>query len=213
MKYKHIFWDWNGTLADDSEAAYKSVNDLLAKRGMAPITMEQYYSYVDTPIIRFYERIFDLNSVDYEEILKDFQEGYVLHLPETGLMADAVSVLENFRNRGFNQMIISSCEQNQLLSYTALFGISSFFDAILGASDFLAESKIERAKQYMHEQNIAPDSILMIGDTLHDYETARALGADCILIASGHQSEDTLRSSGVPVIHFLRELTDMMEGL
>jgi phosphoglycolate phosphatase len=210
MKYKHVFWDCNGTLADDSEAAYKSVNDLLAKRGMAPITMEQYYSYVDTPIIKFYERIFDLSCVNYDEILKDFQEGYVLHLPETGLMADAVNVLKHFRDRGLDQTIISSCEQNQLLSYTALFGISGFFGAILGASDFLAESKIERAKQYMHEQAIVPDSIIMIGDTLHDYETAKALGADCILIASGHQSEETLKSSGVPVIHSLRELTDMI---
>jgi hypothetical protein len=33
---------------------------------------------------------------------------------------------------------------------------------------------------------------VMLGDTDHDAETARAIGADCILLTTGHQGRDTL---------------------
>lgn len=206
MKYTHIFWDWNGTILDDSDAAFRSVNDLLRKRGMPCISKEQYYSYIDTPIIRFYEKLFDLSKVDYEEIINDFQAGYARHIAASGLMEGAERVLRHFHGLGIKQIIVSSCEQNQLVTYAAKFGISDLFDDILGASDFLAESKIERAKQYMTYKSIDPGRTLMIGDTLHDYETAAALGSDCILMASGHQTEDTLRSSGAKLIGSLSEL-------
>lgn len=210
MKYTHLFWDWNGTLANDAEAAFKSVNALLDKRGMTPISLDQYYSYVDTPIIRFYERLFDLSKVDYSEILRDFTAGYERFLPESGLMENAESVLQHFRRFGKTQTIISSCEQNQLSSFTRLFGIADYFDAILGADNFLAESKTDRAGQYMRERSIPSDRILFIGDTLHDLETAQAIGADCILIASGHQNEERLLTGGVPVIHSLAELLEIV---
>ena len=39
--YRTVIWDWNGTLADDAYASLLVVNDILAKRDMPPITMEQ----------------------------------------------------------------------------------------------------------------------------------------------------------------------------
>lgn len=70
-----ILWDWNGTLADDGYASLLAVNDMLEKRSMPAITMEQYYAYIDTPISKFYEHIFDLNQVTMDVIAREFAEG------------------------------------------------------------------------------------------------------------------------------------------
>ena len=67
-KYKLIIWDWNGTLYADRDISLMTVNYILDKRGMPPITLEQYYSYVDTPITRFYEHLFDMSKVSFDEI-------------------------------------------------------------------------------------------------------------------------------------------------
>ena len=48
----------------------------------------------------------------------------------------------------------------------------------------------------------------MLGDTLHDAEVARAIGANCILIARGHQSRTTLETSGFPVVDSLTQAAD-----
>ena len=38
--------------------------------------------------------------------------------------------------------------------------------------------------------------MLVIGDTTHDYETALAIGADCILFTGGHMNRETLEKCG-----------------
>ncbi|MBQ4101296.1 MAG: HAD family hydrolase [Oscillospiraceae bacterium] len=56
-----------------------------------------------------------------------------------------------------------------------------------------------------------PGKCLFLGDTCHDFEVARAVGADCILIAFGHQSRKQLESCGCPVIDSLLELPSLLK--
>jgi len=46
----------------------------------------------------------------------------------------------------------------------------------------------------------------LIGDTVHDYEVAREIGAKCLLIAGGHQSIEKLTACGVPVLNNIKEI-------
>ena len=39
MRYKHIFWDFNGTIIDDVHNALSFVNDMLERKGMKPINL------------------------------------------------------------------------------------------------------------------------------------------------------------------------------
>lgn len=97
MKYSLVIWDWNGTLLDDVGPALASVNDMLERRKREPITLRQYYDYIGTPIRRFYERLFDLNAVDYAELLKEYNRGYEKHLERGSLMKGALEALDRFR--------------------------------------------------------------------------------------------------------------------
>ena len=111
-EYKVIIWDFNGTLIDDVKAALESVNDMLRRRNLPLINMEQYASYVDTPIIKFYEHIFDdLYSMDFGEIAIEFNEGYEKHLPQRALWLmpkmclNILTLRENSRQL-FRQLIL-----------------------------------------------------------------------------------------------------------
>ena len=95
-----------------------------------------------------------------------------------------------------------------MLLFTAVItkiNLAQYFDEILGISDIFAKSKIQIGQEYMRNANVK--RAVLIGDTLHDYEVARALGIDCLLIAKGHQSEEYLRTSSVPV---LKDITDVL---
>ncbi|MCL2108648.1 MAG: HAD hydrolase-like protein [Oscillospiraceae bacterium] len=50
--------------------------------------------------------------------------------------------------------------------------------------------------------------ILLVGDTLHDYEVAATLNADCLLYSAGHQSRERLMTAGVPVLGCLLGVLD-----
>ena len=75
--------------------------------------------------------------------------------------------------------------------------------------DEIAAGKIELAKTYLQGKD--PGKCLFLGDTCHDFEVARAVGADCILIAFGHQSRKQLESCGCPVIDSLLELPSLLK--
>ena len=52
--------------------------------------------------------------------------------------------------------------------------------------------------------------MVLIGDTLHDFETAQAMGVPCILCAIGHQSKADLLSAGVPVVDAFSQLSPLL---
>lgn len=211
MPLTTIIWDWNGTLADDVNVALQSVNDILSRRGRAPITLFDYYSYIGTPICRFYEHLFSpLDDELFKQILKEFNEGYRLHMDKTGLMPGGRETLERFRKAGLRQMIVSSSHLGELLHFCRLFEVESYFEWILGAEDFEASSKVETACRFLKEQRISPSECAVIGDTLHDRDMAGAIGCPVCLLDRGHQGYRQLKATGEPVFHELGKAADFL---
>lgn len=206
-EYKVIIWDFNGTLIDDVNAALSSVNDMLKRRNLPEITMQQYASYVDTPIIKFYEHIFDdLYSMDFNEIALEFNAGYDKHLPQKAVMTNAEEVLEYFNSKGKLQTVISATHIDKVTKRLEEFGLSGYFDKILAHNNLIAEDKTHLAIKYFAEKQIKPEEAVVIGDCVADYKMAQAIGADCILTTQGHQSRVEFAQTSAIIIDSLSEL-------
>ncbi|SVD25320.1 uncharacterized protein METZ01_LOCUS378174, partial [marine metagenome] len=67
-KYKHIIWDWNGTLLDDGWLFVDVMNSILRRRGMDTITLEKYREIFGFPVKDYYLKLgFDLEKEPFEE--------------------------------------------------------------------------------------------------------------------------------------------------
>ncbi len=210
MRYKHIFWDFNGTIINDVNNALSCVNDMLCRKGMKPISLTEYYEYVDTPIINFYYHILPPEEVDFNEISKEYHSDYARHLDETTLADGAEALLKELKACGAHQYIITSNFIGETVDLVKKFGVYSYFDEILGADNTLAESKIERAKAFFDLKGINRNEAIFIGDTLHDLETANALGIDCVLVAYGHQGRRLLEAHNAFTVADLNEVRDVI---
>ena len=42
MKYKNVVWDWNGTLLNDVKVGVNTLNDMLGRRGLPLLSVEDY---------------------------------------------------------------------------------------------------------------------------------------------------------------------------
>lgn len=210
--YTHVIWDWNGTLLNDIGASLASVNDMLARRGMEEIDIHRYRECIGIPIKVFYEQVFELEKEDYPALLTEYNEGYMHHLKKCGLTKGAQAALEYFRINGIKQIIVSSSNNEQLQSNIISFGISEYFEEILGSSDYLAGSKIDRARAYLNATSGEKRSLLVVGDLEHDAELAAEIGADCVLLSSGHEKPDRLKKAKVPIIGNLKELILFVEN-
>lgn len=210
MRYKHIFWDWNGTLIDDVNNALSCVNDMLKRKKREPITLADYYKFIETPIIGFYRHILPPEELDFEKISEDFHKDYDRHIEETHLAKGAKGVLSRLKDGGAKHYIITASHTNEATSLASRYGIAEYFDTILGADNNFADSKTARALDFFKTQNIKRNDALFVGDTLHDLETAYALGIDCVLLSYGHQGEKLLFPSGCYVANSLLEVESII---
>ena len=67
MKYKHIIWDWNGTLIDDAWLCVEILNNILEKRGLNAITIDDYREHFTFPVRDYYVKLgFDFSVEPFE---------------------------------------------------------------------------------------------------------------------------------------------------
>ena len=206
MKYTHVLWDFNGTILDDVETGIRSVNTLLAERGLRCISgVEEYHSVFGFPIIEYYRRLgFDLENEKYEVIAPLWVAEYLRNVKDARIFDDVLYAVDAFRNKGAKQLILSATERDMLLSQISDIGLDGVFDDVLGLDNIHAASKVGVAEEWKSSN---PEAVaLVIGDTVHDAEVASAIGADCILVARGHQSREVLEGCGVPVVKDLTEV-------
>lgn len=206
LKYICVVWDWNGTIVDDVNASLLSVNDMLIERNLPTINLEQYHSYLDTPIYKFYEHLFNLNEISFDVIQKEFDKGYNEHIDNNPVNGGAVEIMQMLQSNGVKQVIVSSSNQSIVSNGANRLGIAQFMTCISGSGDYTVGSKVERAVGVINRITDNYAKVVIIGDTLHDCQLADEIGADCILLSTGHQSKIDLLSTGKPVIDNLYEL-------
>ncbi|MDR1410480.1 MAG: HAD family hydrolase [Oscillospiraceae bacterium] len=201
-----VLWDWNGTLLDDVGASLAAVNDMLARRHRPAIDLLAYREAIGVPIRRFYNIHFDMTQENYPALLSEYSKDYTTHLTKCNLASGAIALLKKLHFTGVLQVILSSSEQKIVENALARYNVAQYFDAVLGASDYFADSKLERAREYLRVQTPPPKQVLLMGDLVHDFDVAQELGTQCVLVNWGHQGEAQFVRLGAQVISSLCEL-------
>ena len=205
--YKHIIWDWNGTLLDDVEVVINVMNSLLIKRKMTTIDKERYLQIFDFPVINYYTELgFNFSLEPFEKIANEYVELYRDAYHACGLQQDAEKILKLINDSGITQSILSASQQAYLDESICFYKIDNFFIKLLGLNDHYATSKVANGKKLLEDLSLSPKEVLLIGDTIHDYEVSKAIGCDCLLVSCGHQHLDKLRNYDVPVYNSLSDL-------
>ncbi|MCK4638272.1 MAG: HAD family hydrolase [Bacteroidales bacterium] len=206
---KTIIWDWNGTLLNDIDICINSINILLEHRNIENLTKEIYKEIFTFPVKDYYSKAgFDFTKEDFDIPATEFINIYNRRIIDADLFQGVTSVLEHFKNRNYQQLIISAMEQDSLVKSIFDKGIGNYFTHISGINNHYAVSKVENAKNLIKKVNINPQQVCMIGDTIHDYEVAGEIGCNCIIVANGHQSYKRLKPLNCTVVN---KLTDVIK--
>lgn len=208
MKYTHLIWDFNGTIFNDVGAGIDAVNRMLIERELSPIpSLERYREIFDFPIEDYYRGLgFDFEREPYEVLAPIWVELYDRNAQSSGLCDGVCETMQRVSEFGVTQIVLSACEMGMLTSYLERLGVSGYLSEVIGLDNIHARSKIAEGLAWRERNSDA--KALMIGDTTHDYETARALGADCVLFAGGHQSRKKLERCGCPVVDRIDEVVE-----
>lgn len=210
MKYKNILWDWNGTILNDTPVAFEATNILLERYGYSTITLEYYRDNIDTPIVNFYSKIFDLNKHDMQMLDDEWGVLYNQLSDRIGLHEGVKDLLCFFGDKKCCQVVLSAFKTEEITKYARKFSVEKYFENILGTQNIVMESKTIRGRRYMQEHKFVPEQTLYVGDTVHDCDTSLALGVDCVLFSGGQQSPKLLQQCGVPVFDSFAEIKNQI---
>jgi phosphoglycolate phosphatase len=206
--YQNIIWDWNGTLLNDVWLCADIMNNLLNKRSLPEITLEKYREIFTFPVEDYYLKAgHSFENESFKVIGKEFMDEYELKKVECRLFPGAVNVLQSIRDLGIDQYLLSAYKQESLIDFVRQFGLDEYFLSVKGLNHIYADGKLKLARQLIAEISNKKNTskTLFIGDTIHDFEVASNLGADCLIITSGHQSLNQLDPVDVTKFDSLEE--------
>jgi phosphoglycolate phosphatase len=207
-KYKHIIWDWNGTLLDDGWLFVDVMNSVLRRRGMDTITLEKYREIFGFPVKDYYRKLgFDLEKEPFEESGLEFIKGYKNRRYDAQLYPQVIPLLIELRASGISHSILSAQHQTLLDDLTQYYNIRDYFIGIIGLDNHYAHSKVENGIEWVKQINVSPKEILLIGDTDHDFEVAEVIGIDCLLLSHGHHCSKRLKKTGAKVVQNLMDIS------
>ena len=192
-KYKHIIWDWNGTIFNDVVLGVDIINKLLKERKLNLLTIDLYKDVFTIPVKDYYASLgFDFSKESFEVVGKHWIDEYERRKFECRLYEGVVDLMEKINKIGIGQSILSAYSQHTLEEMVDHHDLRKYLEHIVGLDNIYAASKLHLGIELMERLGNGKGETLVIGDTIHDYEVAMEIGADCVLIASGHQSKNKL---------------------
>ena len=205
--YNHVIWDFNGTLMMDAWLCIDVMNEMLSRRGLKTLSPQHYAEIFDFPVEDYYKRAgWDSKMYPFNMLSDEFMAGYHERKLECKLRPEAVSVLGQLHSRDIPQSVLSASQLSMVEELLDHYEVAPYFDSVNALDNHHAAGKLDIGLKWIEESSLDPEKVLLVGDTTHDYEVAIAMGVDCVLVFSGHQSHDKLMTAGVQVVDHLDQI-------
>ena len=188
-----------------------STNQMLRERGIPEIDgLDAYREIFGFPIKDYYASLgFDFEKEPYEVLAPIWVDIYNEKSKSSVAIEGIAETIAAVRGIGISQVVFSATEREMLLRQLSELELLDRFDEVIGLENIHAESKLHLAKGWRENH---PDArVLYVGDTIHDAENARVLGADCLLFTGGHQSRRRLEACGYPLIDDVKDVLRYIE--
>jgi len=217
MHYTAILFDLDGTLLDTLDDLGDSVNAVLARLGYPTHEMYKYRYYVGDGVANLVRRalpsalggdektveaVTPLVRAEYGKRWKDKTHVYP-GIPE---------LLAELSSRGIKLAVLSNKPHPATLEVVGLFLSSWQFDVVLGARDGVPiKPDPGAAREVCTLLRMSPESVLYLGDTNTDMQTAIGAGMYPVGALWGFRTADELHASGArALVAHPREVLDLI---
>ncbi len=207
-RYRLLVFDWDGTLADSTaiiagalQAACRDVGepvpDDLSARFVIGLGLGDALAHVAPalPIER------------HPELSARYRHHYLSRDAQIPLFDGVPALLDDLRAEGFMLAVATGKTRIGLDRALAGNALAERFHATRCADEGRPKPHPDMLLHLMATLGVAPGETLMIGDTTHDLELARAAGVDAVAVAYGAHEPAGLAAAGpLATVHSIPEL-------
>jgi phosphoglycolate phosphatase len=196
MKYRLIVFDWDGTVIDSPATIVECMQAASRELGL-PVPDPERASHVIGLGLHDAMKIVapELPGERYPEYVASYRRHFLAREDTMRLFAGMAALLERLSHDRMLAVATGKSRKGLERSLEAT-GVRQLFAASRCADETTPKPHPAMLIELMQELEVPPEAVLMIGDTSHDMEMARAAGVDGLAVTYGAHSEENLRACG-----------------
>ena len=207
-KYKFIFWDMDGTMANTYEGVKNCLEYALEPYGIHLEGEQEIRKFIGPPFRLSFRKYLGFEENQIEEAIARYRERYIpTGVYECELFEGVRETIQAFQEAGYIQVITSSKPEAQCRQILEKFNLISELDEVVGASH---DGKIDTKMQVLREAfrrmeqqyaDFSKEKTVLLGDTHYDADGAKEAGIDCIGVSYGFGTAEELLSAGAVAVY------------
>ncbi|HYL88594.1 MAG TPA: HAD-IA family hydrolase [Burkholderiales bacterium] len=194
MRYPLIVFDWDGTIIDSASTIAECIRLAAADVGL-PVPSKERASHVIGLGLQDALRhaVPSLPPERIPQFVERYREHFRASEHTMGLFGGMRELLVSL-HPSRTLAIATGKSRRGLDRALDATGLRPYFRASRCADETHPKPHPAMLLELMDELGVAPEGALMIGDTTHDLEMARAAGVDALAVTYGAHAEEGLRS-------------------
>ncbi|MEW6202663.1 MAG: HAD-IA family hydrolase [bacterium] len=214
-RFKWIFFDLDGTLADSIPWMYRIYKDFLGEFG-ASDKREEFEELNGFSLTEIVSELKDRHELDgdenvllglYRKKIADVYKKYVKP------MDGAENILQEL-NKDYKLMLVTAAERGLALEFIEHHKLNKYFqDYVFGNEIKMAKPSPDIYNAALKKAKICPEAAAAIEDSPNGIKSAGDAGIFVIGLASSHSKEELTRSGASVVITHLSEILPVLESL
>lgn len=194
-RFDLIVFDWDGTLMDSTGAIVASIQAAAIDLGIEPPTDERANHIIGLGLIDALRHALpDLPTERYRDVAERYRHHYLSRDHGLLLFDGAAELIDELAAAGHYLAVATGKTRKGLDRAFAVSGLGSRFHASRCADECHSKPHPQMLEELMDELAVAPEAMLMIGDTTHDLLMAKNAGVAALGVTYGAHSRAALEA-------------------
>ena len=211
-RFDLIAFDWDGTLYDSTAIIVRCIQAAVRDvGGTVPTDKEAAYVIGMGLMQALAHAAPDVPPEKYTELGNRCRFHYIQHQDDLSLFDGVLPLLNDLRERGHLLAVATGKSRRGLDEALHTVQLKGVFDGSRTADQTAGTPHPLMLQELMAEFDVAPERLLMIGDTTHDLQMAVNAGCASVGVSYGAHEPDAFHAlQPLAVVHSVRELHDWL---
>ena len=211
-RFDLIAFDWDGTLFDSTAIIVRCIQAAVRDvGGTVPTDKEAAYVIGMGLMQALAHAAPDVPPEKYTELGNRYRFHYLQHQDDLSLFEGVLPLLNDLRERGHLLAVATGKSRRGLDEALHTVQLKGVFDGSRTADQTAGKPHPLMLQELMAEFDVAPERLLMIGDTTHDLELARNAG--CASVGVGYGAHPTDGFGVLKPLHVAQSVADLHQWL
>ncbi len=207
-----IAFDWDGTLFDSTQIIVRCIQRAVADvGGTVPGDKEAAWVIGMGLMQALAHAAPDVPRERYAELGERYRHHYLAHRDDLSLFEGVLPMLNDLREQGHLLAVATGKSRRGLNEVLQTVELNGVFDGTRTADETAGKPDPRMLHELMREFDVAPQRVLMIGDTTHDLQMAVNAGCASVAVTYGaHEPHGFAALQPRCVANSVRELHDWL---